>query len=489
MGNNEVTKSNIIKSLAYKFIERCGYQGIAFIVQLILARLLDPTDYGVLSLLTIFITLSQVFVQSGLNTALIQRKDVTEKDYSSVFYLSLLVALLLYGILFITSPLIADYYDMPELTNVMRILALILIPGAFNSIQNAKIAREMQFKKLMYSTLGAVVISGIVGITMAYCGFGVWALVGQQLSNQISICVIMLFVVKWRPKFVIEFHRIKSLFSFGWKLLCSQLIDTLYKDLRTLVIGKKYDSAVLGYYNRGKQFPELIVNNLNSAVQNVMLPALSKHQDDKLRMKSMMRRAIVTSSFIVFPIVAGLAAVAEPLISLALTDKWLPCVPYLRVYCFTMAFYPIHSANLQALNAQGRSDLFLKLEIIKKIFGVIVLLITVFCFDSPLAIAIGGAVATLSSCFINATPNQKLLNYSYFEQMKDIIPSMVLSIIMGVAVLCIQFLNLNSWLTLLIQVPLGIVIYIILAEIFKLECYKYLKTNILGILKKRKISA
>lgn len=486
MGNNEATKSNIIKSLIYKFVERCGYQGIAFIVQLILARLLDPTDYGVLSLLTIFITLSQVFVQSGLNTALIQRKDVTEKDYSSVFYLSLLVALLLYGVLFITSPIIADYYNMPELTRVMRVLALILIPGAFNSIQNAKIAREMQFKKLMYSTLGAVVISGVVGITMAYCGFGVWSLVGQQLSNQISICIIMLFVVKWRPKFVIEFNRIKSLFSFGWKLLCSQFIDTLYKELRTLVIGKKYNSATLGYYNRGKQFPELIVNNLNGAVQNVMLPALSKHQDDKARMKSMMRRAIVTSSFIVFPIVAGLAAVAEPLISLALTDKWLPCVPYLRVYCFTMAFYPIHSANLQALNAQGRSDLFLKLEIIKKAYGLVVLLITVFCFDSPIAIALGGAATTLISCFVNSAPNKKLIGYTYFEQVKDLLPSMGLSALMGVAVYCVQLIGLSDLLTLVIQVVVGVVMYIGLAWILKLECFIYLKNLIFDFLKKRK---
>ncbi len=481
--------SSIVSSLAYKFLERCGYQGIAFIVSLVLARLLDPTDYGMLSMLTIFTTIAQVFVQSGFNTALIQRKDATENDFSSVFYVSLAIAILLYGGLFFAAPFIADFYDMPELSPVMRVLALILIPGAFNSIQNAKIAKEMQFKKLLYSTLGAVVISGTVGITMACLGFGVWALVAQQLTNQVSICVIMLFAVRWRPKAVFELDRVKSLFSFGWKLLCSSLLDTVYRDLRSLVIGKKYDSGTLGFYNRGKQFPELIINNINGAVQSVMLPALSKEQSNKARMKSMMRRSIVTSSFIIFPLVMGLATIAEPMISLILTDKWLPCVPYLRVYCFIFAFYPIHTANLQALNAQGRSDIFLKLEIIKKSYGIIVLLITVFCFHSPLAIALGGAATAIISCFVNASPNKKLLNYSYPEQMKDILPSMGISVIMGAAVYAVQFIGLSDAITLLIQIPVGIIVYIGLAELFKLECYTYLKTHIIGFIKKKKSKA
>ncbi len=479
-------KSTVIKSLIYKFMERCGYQGISFIIQLILARLLDPTDYGVLTLLTIFINISQVFVQSGLNTALIQRKDVTEKDFSSVFYVSLFIAVTLYGVLFFSAPFIADFYNMPQLKSVLRVLALILLPGAFNSIQNAKIAREMQFKKLMYSTFGAAVISGTVGIAMAYMGFGVWALVGQQLSNQISICIIMIFVVKWRPLLTIEFSRVKSLFSFGWKLMCSSLIDVIYRELQSLVIGKKYNSETLGYYNRGKQFPDIVVINLNGSIQSVMLPTLSKEQDNKERMKTMMRRSIVTSSFIVFPLMMGLAVVAEPLISLLLTDKWLPCVPYLRVYCFIYAFHPIHTANLQALNAQGRSDKFLQLEIIKKIYGLITLFITVFCFDSPLAIALGGSVTTIISCFVNASPNKKLLDYSYPEQLKDILPSIIISVIMGVLVYFISLLPLTSWALLIIQIIAGMVIYVALAEIFKLECYTYIKNMVINMLKKRK---
>lgn len=481
--NNRAT---VIKSIIYKFLERCGTRGIAFVVQIVLARLLDPTDYGVLSLLTIFINLSQVFVQSGFNKALVQRNDVTEKDYSSVFYISLSVACVMYGVLFFSAPFISEFYNMPQLTSVLRVLAIILVPGAFNSIQNAKIMKEMRFKQLMRCTLISVVLSGIVGIVMAYYGFGVWALVGQQISNQVSICLIMLVVVKWRPRLVFEFSRVKVLFSFGWKILCSNLIDTAYQELRSLVIGKKYDSATLGYYNKGKQFPSLIINNVTAAIQSVMLPALSKEQDDKARMKAMMRRSIVTSSFFSFPFMAGLAAIAEPMISLLLTDKWLPCVPYLRVYCFTYAFHPVHISNLQALNAQGRSDQYLKLEVIKKIYGLAVLMITTFCFQTPLAIAAGGMVTTIISCFVNATPNKKLLNYGYDEQLKDILPSFLLAAVMGIVVYCITFLHLSSLLTLIIQIVFGVVFYFGFAWIFKFECFMYLKKMVFGLLKKKR---
>lgn len=484
--SNTSNNMSIVKSLIFKFTERSACQGVSFVVQIILARLLDPTDYGVLTMLTIFISISQVFVQSGLNTALIQRKDVTEKDYSTVFWISITVALIMYLILFFTAPFISDFYNMPTLKYVLRVLAVILIPGAFNSIQNAKISKEMRFKQLMYCTLTAVIISGIVGIIMAYMGLGVWALVGQQISNQISICLVMIITVKWRPKFVFQINRAKILFSFGWNLLCSNLISNIYTELQSLVIGKKYSSAILGFYSRGKQLPQYIINNINVAVQNVMLPALSREQENKVRVKAMMRRSIVTSSFLIFPLMMGLAVVAKPLVSILLTDKWLPCIPYLRIYCFIFSFYPIHTANLQALNAMGRSDKYLQLEVIKKIYGVLILLITVFCFDSPLIIALGGAVSTIIAIFVNSAPNKKLLNYSYFEQIKDLLPSLLISIIMGAAVYSILFLGLSSWLTLIIQIALGAVIYIGLAEIFKLECYIYLKNIIMGYLKRKK---
>lgn len=467
-------KKTVIVSLIYKFLERTGYQGIAFIIQIILARLLTPSDYGVLTMLTIFITISQVFVQSGLNTALIQKKKVDEVDYSSVFYVSLGIAVVLYIVLFIASPYIASFYNMPELSNILKVLALILIPGAFNSIQNAIVAREMQFKKLLYSTMAAVIISGSIGIGMAYAALGTWSLVGQQLSNQIVACLVLMFLIKWYPKRCFSFVKVKELFSFGWKLLCSNLIDTIYTNLQSLVIGKKYDAATLGFFNRGKQFPQILVENINGSVQSIMLPTLSQYQDEKRKLKSLTRRAIVTSSVILFPLLIGLAVISKPLISLILTDKWLPCVPYMWIYCINYIFMPIHTANLQAINAQGRSDQFLKLEIIKKSYGLIVLVITVILFDTPIAIALGMLVTTLISCFVNAYPNKKLLNYSYKEQIRDILPAGILAIVMGVVIFPISLIELPDLLTIILQVISGSIIYIVLNRIFKIEGFLYL---------------
>ena len=474
------SNNSIIRSLIFKFLERCGYQGIAFIIQLILARILAPSDYGVITMLTVFIAISQVFVQSGLNTALVQRKDTSEDDYTSVFWVSLLISIILYIILFFSAPFIASFYNMPELTSVLRVLALILIPGAFNSIQNAKVQREMKFKQLLYCTIASAVVSGIVGIIMAYAGLRFWALVGQQLINQVMVSITLMLFIKWHPKMKFNFARVKTFFSFGWKLLVSSLIDTIYQNLTNLVVGRKYNSETLGFYNRGNQFPNIFVTNINGSIQSVMLPALSKEQDNKDKMKSMMRRSIVTSSYILFPLLMGLAVCAEPLISLLLTDKWLPCVPYLRIFCFIYAFWPIHTANLQAINALGRSDKFLQLEIIKKAYGLITLIITVFCFKSPMAIAIGSACTSVISCFVNAHPNKKLLDYSYIEQMKDILPPIAMTTIMGALVYAVTLLKLNSVVTLLIQVILGATIYWLESKLFHIESYEY----IVGMMKK-----
>ena len=472
--NKQTENSVVIKSLAFKFLERAGYQGIAFIVQLVLANILGPGKYGTLTLLTIFISVSQVFVQSGLNTALIQRKDVTEKDYSSIFYVSLFISVVLYGVLFLAAPFIAAFYEMPQLKNLLRVLALVLIPGAFNSIQNAKVAREMRFKELMYCTLGSVIISGLIGIYMAIRGYGVWALVGQQLSSRVSVCILLLLIVKWRPQRVLEWDRVKVLFSFGWKLLVSGLIDVLYRELQNLVIGKKYKEEQLGYCNRGKQFPEIIINNINGSIQSVMLPALSKHNGDNDKIKSMMRRSIVTSSFLIFPVCMGIAVVASPMIHLLLGDEWMPCVPFLQAYCFVYAFWPIHTANLQAINAQGRSDMFLKLEFIKKAYGILTLIFTLWKFNTPMAIVLGQCCTTVVSCFVNTAPNKMLLKYGYKEQMKDILPSFGIAAAMGIVVYAINLLHLNDILTLLIQIPLGVITYVGLAKIFKLECFDYI---------------
>lgn len=455
----------MIKSLIWKLLERFGVQGIQFILQIILARLLSPDLYGVLGIMIIFTTLANVFIQNGFNTSLIQGKDVTEEDYSSVFWVTFAIAVLLYIVIFVTAPFIAAFYEMPEITVPFRVLAIVLIPGAVNSIQVAKVSRDMDFKKIFTGNIAAIIISGIVGIIIAYNGGELWALVAQNLINVTVSCIVMLFTVKWKPRFVCDIERISALFSYGWKLLVSSLIDTLYQDLSSLVIGKKYDSGMLGYYNRGKQFPQFIIGAVNGAIQSVLLPAMSSEQDDNSKVKQMMRNSMTLGAYIIFPMMAGLAAIAEPMVVLLLTDKWLPCVPYLQIFCFSFAFWPVHTSNLQAINAVGRSDIFLKLEIIKKIYGIIALLIAIFCFDSPIAIAMTGVVTALLSCFVNAFPNKKLVGYSYIEQMKDIMPSFIMSSIMFTAVYFIGKIGFNNILTLVVQIVSGVGIYLLLSLI------------------------
>lgn len=481
--NDEVNQSKVLSSIFWKLMERGGTQGIQFIVQIVLARMLLPEEYGIIALIGIFITIANVFVQSGLNTALIQKKNVNATDFSSVFYLSLFIACSLYVILFFAAPLIGNFFKESRLISVLRVLSLTLFFGAFNSIQNAVIARKMQFKKLFFSSFGAIIISGSAGITIAYSGFGVWALVGQQIINQLTITIILWFIVEWRPHLLFSVERVRGLFSYGWKLLVSSLIETLYMNLRNIIIGKMYNPEMLGFYNTGDQFPAVIVSNINGSIQSVMLPALSSQQDNITRVKDMVRRSIVTSSFFVFPMMVVLAAIAEPLVKILLTDKWLPCVPFLRISCASYALWPIHTANLQAINALGRSDIFLKLEITKKIVGFAILGLSIFY--GVYAIAIGMLISGIISTFINAYPNRKLLNYSYKEQWRDIMPSLLLSLLMGIIIYSIQLVELNERNTLIIQVFVGIVFYIIMAKVLKLECFKYLLNTLNNVIKSR----
>lgn len=453
----------MVRALFWKLLERFGVQGIQFVLQLILARLLIPEHYGVLAMMTIFTNLANVFIQRGFNTALIQNKDVTEEDYSSVFWVTLGIALCMYTIIFFSAPAIAAFYKMHDIVTPLRVLAIVLFPGALNSIQLAKVSREMDFKKVFYSNVGGILIAGLAGVAVALMGGGLWALVLQNILNIVSACVVMLITVKWRPRMVCNIRRIAELFSFGWKLLVSGLFDTLYQELRSLVIGKKYDSGTLGYYNRGKQFPQFIIDAVNGAIQSVLLPAMSAEQDNRTTVKNMMRASMTMSAYIIFPMMAGLAAVASPLVSLLLTDKWLPCVPYMQVYCFSLAFYPVHSCNLQAINAMGRSDLFLKLEIIKKSYGIVVLAIAVVCFDSPMAIAMTGLITTWIGWLVNAFPNKKLIEYSYQEQIFDIFPLLFMALAMcGVVLLIGNWCNaagMVTILTLAVQILVGVAVY------------------------------
>ena len=365
MEEQKISKNTVISSFIWKFLERGGVQGIQFVLSIILARLVSPSDYGIIALILVFIQIANVFVQSGFNTALIQKKDSDDTDFSSIFYLSLFVAFICYLILFFTAPFIAKFYNQEILTSVIRVVSLTLFFGAINSVQSAYVAKKMQFKNFFYSSVIAVFVSGVVGICFAYIGFGVWALVIQHLVNNVLIVVVLLFTVSWRPKFLFSFIRIKNLFGFGWKLLCSGLLDTVFRNIYNLLVGKFYNSQVLGFYNRGTQFPQTITNSIDGAIQSVMLPTLSAKNDNIEELKRITRKSISMSAFVLMPSMFGLAAVAEPLVKVLLTDKWLPCVPFLQLACISFVFYPIHNANLTAINSLGRSDVFLKLEIIK----------------------------------------------------------------------------------------------------------------------------
>jgi len=476
--NKAITKNNVLSSIFWKFIERGGTQGVSFILSIILARLLLPREYGLIALLMIFIALANVFVESGFNTALIQKKNTDDKDFSTVFFLSLFIATLLYMILFIFAGSIANFYEEIQLKVVIRVLSIILFFGAVNSIQIAVLSREMQFKKLFFSSIIAVIISGFIGIILAYNKYGVWALVWQQITNQFLLTLILWISVKWRPKFLFSLERLKELYSFGWKILATNLINTLFIDLRSLIIGKIYSASMLGYFNRGKQFPQIIINNINGSIQSVMLPTFSSEQDNRLRVKQMVKRSITTSSLIVFPLMMGLAIIAEPLIKIILTDKWLPCVPFLQIFCATYMLFPIHTANLQSIKALGYSGTTLKIEIIKKFFELTVLIISLNY--GIYAIALGTFLTSLISLFINLFPNRKLLNYGITEQLKDISPPLFVSIFTSSIIYLIKFIGLSTLNTLLIQVAFGVVLYFSLAYIFKLECLTYLLKIILN---------
>lgn len=478
---DENVKSKTLSSLIWKFAERSGAQIIQFIVSVILARLLTPSDYGLIGLITVFISIALVFAQSGLGQALVQRKNIDTVEFSTVFYFSMAFSILLYIILFLCAPLIAGFYKSYKLINVIRVLGITVIIGAINSVQQAYVQKTMQFKRFFYSTLSGTLVSAIIGIAMAYSGYGIWALVWQQVSNQLVNTIVLWFTVKWRPILTFSIKKAKRLFTYGWKLLCSSLLDTIYNNIYSLIIGKFYTSSDLGYYNRGKQFPMLVIQNVNSAIDSVLFPVLSGAQDDKSKLKAMVRRSIVTSTFIIFPCMAGLAAIAKPLTILLLTEKWLPAVPFIQFCCFTYAFWPIHTANLQAIKAVGRSDIFLKLEIIKKIVG-----ITGLCISLPFglyAMMWMRCLTTIISSFINAFPNKKLLGYSYLEQVKDMLPSFINAVAMCLIIICVNLLDLNSILTMIIQIILGAGIYIGFSKMFKLECFEYILSTLKNIKK------
>ena len=421
-----------------------------------------------------------MFIDSGLSTALIQKKDADDLDFSSVFYFNFVICIILYLIMFVSAPFIADFYKDSSLVSIVRVISLTLIISGVKGVQQSYVSRHMLFKRFFFSTLGGTIFSAILGIIMAYAGFGVWAIVFQQLSNNAIDTLILWITVKWRPIKKFSWSRLKNLLSFGWKMLASSLVDTVYNNLRNMIIGKLYTSADLAFYNQGDKFPKLIVTNINTSIDSVLLPTMSNEQDNHVRVKDMTRRAIKISTYIMAPLMIGLAFCAKPIVQIVLTDKWLPCVPYLQIFCISYLFWPIHTANLNAIKAMGRSDLFLKLEVIKKFMGMILLLITMNI--SVMAMAYSLLISGLISQVINSWPNRYLLKYSYIDQIKDILPNIVMALIMGGFVYFISYLNLPILVSLVVQILSGGIIYLILSILTKNDSFIYL----INILKSRK---
>lgn len=463
---------NILANLFWRFAERVGAQIVGVIVTIILARILTPGDYGTVALMNVVINILSIFINCGLGTSLIQKKDANDLDFSTVFYAQVLFSIVLYCVLFLIAPLIASFYSKSEMVAMIRVAGITFLIAGVRNIQNAYVSRTMQFRKFFFATLGGTLGAAALGIWMALQGYGAWALIVQSIFNNFMDTVILWITVKWRPKPLFSFSVLKKHFTFSWKLLVSSVIDTIYNNLRTLIIGKVYSSEDLAYYNRGKSWPILIVDNINVSIDSVLFPTMSAAQDRKETVKAMARRAIKTSTYIMAPMMMGLAFCSIPLIRLVLTEKWLYCVPFQCIFCITYMFYPVHTANLNAIQALGRSDVFLKLEIIKKVVGIIALAISVPI--SVMAMGYSLLFTSLASQIINSWPNKKLLNYGYLEQLKDILPGILLAVAMGCCIYPIQWLDLPDIVTLLIQVPLGAAIYIAGSIVFKLESFQYL---------------
>lgn len=473
-------KRSVLYGLLWKFGERITAQLVSLLVSIILGRLLTPNDYGSVALVMVFITIANVFVSNGFGNALIQKKNADNIDFSSVFYINIGLSVLLYLILFFCAPFVAGFYGMPILNPVLRVLGIRIPFAAVNSIQHAYVSRNMLFKRFFVSTMFGTVLSGAVGIIMAYKGFGIWALVAQYLTNTCIDTLVLWFTVKWRPVLKYSWKRAKSLISYGWKLLVSALLDTGYTQLRSLLLGKIYTSEDLAFYNQGEKFPQILSVNINSSIGSVLLPVMSQFQNDKEKIKAITRRSIQVCSYVLWPLMIGFAVIADPLIKILLTEKWLPSVPFLRIFCFTYGLWPVHTANLQALNAIGRSDMFLKLEIIKKIVGLAALLISIP--HGPFAMAESLIFTGIICTFINAAPNVKLLGYKFTEQLSDLLSPFILSVIMAVVIFPISKTGLNDIIMILVQVICGAFIYFSGSYISKQKGFMY----ILNLLKEKR---
>lgn len=477
-------KNSILSSLFWKFGERIIAQVITLVVSLIIARILSPSEYGVVSIVTVIITLLNVLVSDGLGSALIQKKEADSTDFSTVFFFNIIFSVILYIILFAIAPLIGaafgEGYEL--LPSIIRILSLRLILCGINSVQQAYISREMEFKKFFFSTIIGTIISAVVGIKMAYDGWGVWALVGQYLTNTTIDTIVLSFTSGLKIRWLFSYDRLRELLSYGTKVLGASLLVNGFLELRTIIIAKAYGASDLAYFDRGRQIPGIVVNNVNTAVNSVLFPAMSKEQNNIENVRNITKKSIRIGAYIMCPMMIGLMIVARPLVLLILTEKWVDAVPFLQMFCLIYLFQPLHTANSQAYKAIGRSDIYLKIEVIKKVIEVVTLVITLFFSLKIMTISM--VITSTIFTYINAFPNKRLISYSFKEQVKDITPSLLLSVIMAVIVIMVGKLQLPLLYSIVLQIVVGCVCYIGLSLLTKNKAFYELTSIANHILKK-----
>lgn len=478
-------KSKILSGVFWKFCERILAQLISTVVAVVLARILSPDEYGTVALVMVFINISNVIMTTGFSTSLIQKKDADNLDFSTVFFFSIGLSAVLYSLLYLCAPFVANFYEKPELKPVLRLLALVIPVTAVNSVQQAYVSRHMLFKRFFWSTLFGTLLSGVVGLVMAYRGFGVYALVAQNLTNLIVGTVVLWFTVEWRPNCVFSISRLKALFSYGWKLLIQNIIVNVYSSLRSLTIGKVYTTEDLAFYTKGSQYPNLIATNVDTALNSVLFPAVANEQSDITKVKAMTRRTTRLSSFVMAPILIGFVAVAESFLGFLLTDKWLPAAPYLRIICIVLLFLPAQTAMLQAIKAVGRSDVVLKIDIPVRVFAILILVASVPF--GVIFVALSEVVTTVFGTCLYMRAAKKVIGYTPSEVLADFVPNVAVATGMGI----VTWL-LGKWLPfswggcLLIQVLVGVCSYMLLLIITRNESFLYVVNTLKQWLKSRK---
>lgn len=480
----ESLKQKTVKGVGWSFVDAISGQGITFLVGLVLARLITPEEYGLIGIILIFVAVFDSIVNCGFSNALIRKNDANDTDYNTVFIVNMVLSVVLFVAFFFSARFIADFFGQPLLKPLTQVMGSIIIIHAFAIIQRTVLVKRIDFKTQTKASVISSVTSGVIGITMAFYGYGVWSLVGQQLSRALLNTTCLWMYSRWWPKLQFSWSSFRELFGFGWKLLVSSLIDTVWKEIYQVVIGKCYAPATLGQYTRAHQFGSIFSSNLNTVIQRVSYPVLSSLQNDKERMKEGYRRVIKVTMLVTFVLMLGLAAVSKPMIQVLVGDQWLIAAEFLPIICLQMMLYPLHSLNLNMLQVQGRSDLFLKLEIIKKCVAIIPLSLGIFV---GVYWMIWGSVFTgMFAYYLNSYYSGKFLNYSILTQIKDILPSFGIAVMMATVTYAISLLPLSPFILLPVQIITGAVVTLALCEHFKRPEYLEIKSMALSVLRKIK---